>query len=102
MKSLTRRAILVSIATAILAIIFGLLYVPGCKYRIGMTIEEARGLMSRDYPLEEAAIAYPNGPTPAEMADDPVFSIRVKKEWVTLEFNHYRKLIRIKRWWQRP
>ena len=84
----------------LVGVVVGLFALPGYKYRIGMSMKEAQMLMAKPYPVDEAAINYLNGPTASQMQNDPVYLIDVKREGVILEFSHYQKLIRIRKWWQ--
>src|SRR5688572_13954831 len=76
-------------------------WLPGRKYRLGMTVEETQGLMSRPYKPLAVARVYPGGPTPMEQEKDVKYIIYVRNEQIVLNFNHYRRLIRIDKWWRR-
>ena len=64
------------------------------KYHLGMTIDEAKSLMSKPYEVSPSAIAYERpGPTPEQLKNDVWYIIEVKDEHLTLRFNYDKRLI---------
>jgi hypothetical protein len=83
------------------ALVFHFRVHPLYKYRLGMTLSEARAVMSRQYPVEAIKIAYQEGGPDEDQKQRHVrYVIEVKNEGVTLEFNYYERLLRIETWWQ--
>jgi hypothetical protein len=65
------------------------------KYPLGMSLPEAKALMSKDYNVETSTRLYENGPTPQQMEEDGIYFITVEDENVALTFNYHRRLIEI-------
>ena len=101
-QSPSKLGLIVSCAFAVLALaVFYTTWLPGHKYPLGITIEEARLRMIREYPLRGSKRDYPTGgPTAAEQLHDDFFSIRVDADLCVLLFNKERRLIRVMRWWE--
>lgn len=68
------------------------------RYKIGMTMDDARKLMSKPYRTSTSGIVYEDGdgPTHEEREKDDRYGIRVEDEGLYLYFNWNHRLIRIR------
>lgn len=93
------RACVVSAVMTLVASICGALLVQQYvsyihRFKVGMTLQEARAVMNRDYWAEPFALKSQEL-TPEERATTPAYIIIVDKEWIVLTFNVENRIIDI-------
>ena len=66
-------------------------------YKRGMTITEVAEVLGYQPKVESASIEYGENPTQKEYRETPEFLIYDKDNKLYLEFNHFKKLIRVSR-----
>ncbi len=68
---------------------------PAKEFKIGMTMEETKKVITEEYAIEQAAVEYRENPSQEELNTTEEFMIELKQKGMTLHFNHNRVLIRI-------
>jgi hypothetical protein len=95
----SKRVLLVMVAVFVVTSV-SLFTIPGRKFKVGMTSDEVQAIVGLSYPLQRYDLAFlPGEPTPEQMEKDGLYVIRTPT--VSLVFNHHKRLIRIRKWWQR-
>lgn len=68
---------------------------PREKYKLGISISDARKLMSKAFPIRSTGYYYEGAPSEKEKQEDVFCKINVEDESVSLYFNHYGELIKV-------
>ncbi|MBP5233954.1 MAG: hypothetical protein J6333_11170 [Planctomycetes bacterium] len=70
---------------------------PPKEFKVGMTMQETKNIITEEYAVEQSAVEYREKPSQEEYDTTEEFMIELKQKGITLHFNHNRVLIRIEK-----